>query len=97
VTDAASGSEIGGLRFREIEVDSRVANILRLTWAYLDGMDGSYVRQGIGRRCLELVREISGLEIVAADVDGQRHDDGSHLTGDAPGFVARMRQDGLIR
>jgi len=97
VTVVASGEEIGTLEFHEIEMDSRAPSVLRFTSAFLEGPDGSYRRQGIGRRCLQLIREISDMEIVAADDDGQRRDDGSHLTGDAPAFVTRMREEGLIR
>jgi hypothetical protein len=81
---------IGSLEFREI--GSPEENFLKITNAFLDRKDGSYLRQGIGRRCLTIVAEISGLKIIASDDDGIRKDDGSHLTGDAPGFIAKMRQ-----
>ena len=45
---------------------------------------------------LRLVRERSNLPIIANSNDGHQQDDGSHLTGDAPGFVERMRAAGLI-
>ena len=98
VTDAEDDSKlVGDMEFRLIEGHGHgFPDELRLTRAYLDKSGSAYKRQGIGRRCLQLVREASELEITAAEDDGQRKDDGSHLTGDAPGFVARMRDEGLI-
>ena len=90
----SDGREIGRIEFRWI--DDLNCNYLKLCWAYLDLVDSSYRFQGIGRECLKQVRELSGLAIVAAENDGMQRDDGSHLTGDAPGFVARMQAEGLI-
>lgn len=94
VLTSPGDEKIGSLDFREIE--SPEENTLKITNAFLNGLDGSYLRQGIGRRCLVLVAEISGLQIIASDDDGIRKDDGSHLTGDAPNFIAKMRQEKLI-
>jgi hypothetical protein len=44
--------EIGQLIFEE-----RDDSVLKLTWAFLDKLGTEYVHQGIGRRCLELVKE----------------------------------------
>lgn len=85
-----NGESVGGLRFNEQDGQ------LLLTWAYLDQLGPDYVRQGIGRRCLQIASQFSGMPIVARDNDGIQRDDGSHLTGDAPQFVARMRTEGLI-
>jgi GNAT superfamily N-acetyltransferase len=87
------GREIGRLRFREISDDNGC--YLKLVWAYLDKL-ADYKGQGIGRECLRVVRDRYSLPITAEDHDGIRQDDGSHLTGDAPGFVAKMREEGLI-
>lgn len=59
-------------------------------------MGGSYRRQGIGREMLRRMIEMTGMAIFAAENDGQVQEDGSHLTGDAPAFVAEMRREGLI-
>ena len=96
VTDAESGDKVGDMMFEFIEDTGHGSCCLKLTWVYLDQAGSDYKYQGIGRRCLELVRQASGMEIVAAENDGQQQEDGSHLTGDAPGFVARMREEGLI-
>ena len=88
------GSEIGRLKFRVIDDD--FDSFLKLCWAYLDRAGVEFKRQGIGRECLSLVREKSGLSIIANNNDGRQQGDGSHLTGDAAGFVERMRAEGLI-
>lgn len=85
-----SGREIGRFEFREIDEG------LKLCWAYLDKIDKTWCRQGIGREMLQRVRDFSGFAIVASDHDGLRQDDGSYLTGDAPDFVERMRKEGII-
>lgn len=84
------GIKLGQMNFSDDD------GCLKLTWAYLDQSDPVWCRQGIGQEILRQVKEVSGCPIVASDNDGIRHDDGSHLTGDAPGFVARMREEGLI-
>ena len=96
VTDTNSDLEVGGMRFSQFEGGQVGEESLYLTWAYLDQAGDCYKYQGIGRKCLELAKKVSGMQIAAAFDDGQRKDDGSHLTGDAPGFVARMRQEGII-
>lgn len=88
------GDEIGSLKFREIT--DGTDSVLKLCWAYLDRLDASYRCQGIGRECLKRVSELSGLPIVTEDDHGHRQDDGSHLTGDALCFVAKMRAEGFI-
>ncbi|RKH63751.1 hypothetical protein [Corallococcus aberystwythensis] len=91
------GDRIGALEFRVIERDERSPNTLYLSRAYLDGLGGSFVHQGIGRQCLVLVARESGMQIYASDDDGLgSKEDGSHLTGDAPGFVARMREERVL-
>ncbi|KAB0268472.1 hypothetical protein [Microvirga brassicacearum] len=86
------GNPLGRLVFRLIED----GECLKLVWAYLDHSDRAWCRQGLGREILRRVKELSGLPVTASDNDGHTQDDGSHLTGDAPAFVARMREEGLI-
>lgn len=62
----------------------------------MDLRDDSYKHEGIGREALTFFREIHGLPITASKEDGLKKDDGSHLTGDAPGFVQKMRDEGII-
>lgn len=91
-----NGERIGGLRFRCIEMDDPPYSYLHLTWAYLDELDATYLHKGIGQRCIELVLEWSGLSITASVNDGNVRSDGSHLTGDAPAFIEKMRALGLV-
>ncbi|WP_306002462.1 MULTISPECIES: hypothetical protein [Brevundimonas] len=88
------GERIGALAFSLMEDPSGYS--LKLVHAFLDGMGGSYRRQGIGREMLRRMIEMTGMAIFAAENDGQVQEDGSHLTGDAPAFVAKMRREGLI-
>ncbi len=68
----------------------------RLTWMYLDLKDNSYKHQGICREALKFFKEIYGMPITASEHNGIRKADGSHLTGDAPYFVEKMRNEGII-
>jgi hypothetical protein len=84
-------AKLGEMKFREND------GCLKLVWAYLDQKDPAWCCQGIGREIIRNVIQLSGCVIFASDNDGMRLDDGSHLTGDAPAFVAKMRAEGLIR
>lgn len=84
-------SKLGQLEFAEKD------GYLKLVWAYLDQSDPAWCRQGIGREILRHVIEYSGYVIVANDHDGLKQEDGSHLTGDAPAFVAKMKKEGFIQ
>jgi hypothetical protein len=82
--------EIGSIDYRII--DNEHYEYIRLTHMSLDI---EYVRKGIGRECLKLLKEY-GLPVTAAYDDGIRKDDGSHLTGDAVYFIQTMRNEGLV-
>ena len=62
----------------------------------LDKLNGTLLRQGIGRECVRLVADFTCMNIIAAANNGHTSDDGSHLTGDAPRFVAFLRKQGLL-
>ena len=87
----AGGAKIGSIEF-DLRDDDQV---LYLMWAHLEDLPG-YTRQGIGRECIRRMSDIFGLPVRAADNDGMRRDDGSHLTGDAPPFVDALKKEGLI-
>ncbi|MBI5886814.1 MAG: hypothetical protein HZB85_09585 [Deltaproteobacteria bacterium] len=87
-------NKVGCFKFKEVDVNT--GSVLKLTWCYLNLVNEQYKRQGIGRHIIKLIKERYGLPIVAEDNDGIRKEDGSHLTGDAPMFIAKMRQEGLI-
>jgi len=86
------GSLIGRMEFSE---DSESGS-LKLVWAYLDILNSTWRRQGIGRQMLKEVKSLSGRCVFAETNDGIKREDGSHLTGDAPSFVAQMRVEGII-
>lgn len=93
VTDA-QGKEIGSIELSLIESD--YSDHYRIVSMFLDKNGGSYLRQGIGRECLKQHVEIFNTSIIASDDDGIRKNDGSHLTGDAPGFISQMRKEGFV-
>ncbi len=68
----------------------------KITWMYMDLINKSYKRMGIGRECIRFFEEIMGVTLTAEYHDGIPNNEGSHLTQDAPAFVAQMRKEGLI-
>jgi hypothetical protein len=63
-----------------------------ITHLALDGCK----RLGIGQRCLELHKKIFGTPLTAGRSNAGQQEDGSHLTGDGPAFIANMRKKGLV-
>lgn len=57
--------------------------------------NGSFRRQGIGRRALEFVRAEEGILPAFRYPDGLDWDDGSHLIDDGPMFAEAMIKEGL--
>lgn len=91
----AAGSKIGNIDFNWIEeVDGSL--YLLLTNAYIEGAGGIYQGHGVGTKCVELVGENYDVAIVARAHDGIERSDGSHLTGNAPSWVAGMHEKGLL-
>ena len=88
------GGKIGQINFHKIEMEDDYH--YKIVWMYLDLKDASYKRKGIGRAALQFFKERADSYLVAEGNDGMRRDDGSHLTGDAPAFVAAMVKEGLI-
>jgi len=56
----------------------------------------AYKNSGLGRAALEYFVEYTGAQVYARENDGNVRDDGSHLTEDAPGFVGKMIDEGLL-
>lgn len=52
---------------------------------------------GLGRAALEFFIDKTDATIYARSHDGLVRDDGSHLTEDAPAFVTKMQEEGLIQ
>ncbi|WP_248767869.1 hypothetical protein [Pseudomonas sp. MWU12-2345] len=53
-------------------------------------------RLGIGQRCLEIHKEAFCEPLTAGTSALGQFDDGSHLTGDGPAFIAKMRKKGIV-
>jgi hypothetical protein len=91
------GNLIGAIECRFIEEPSaRDSCYLKMTNAFLEGRDRQYLYLGIGTRCIELLRQETGLPIYVARHDGLTQADGSHLTGDAPAFADKLERLGLV-
>jgi hypothetical protein len=85
---------IGSITFRHIEgADRYDEDHFVVTNMYLDGPNGSrnYIKQGIGQ---EIISSASITVTFHID-DGNRRDDGGHLTGDGPAFARKMVAKGL--
>lgn len=95
-----SGAVIGNVSYDLREgADPRGGDdVYLITNIFLDGpaQDREYVGQGIGRECMRILSQDYGYTVVASRDDGIRRDDGSHLTGDAPGFFQKMVSEGLV-
>ncbi|MHC9419724.1 hypothetical protein ACYZX9_14130 [Sphingomonas citri] len=85
---------IGSMTFRHIEgADRHDEDRFVVTNMYLDGPNGSgdYIKQGIGQ---EIISSMA-IPVTFHVDDGNRRDDGGHLTGDGPGFARKMVAKGL--
>lgn len=92
-----SGERIGAIEFLLIEQPAAPDGYyLKMTHAFLEGVGGKYMRQGIGTECVRLMAKASGFPITANENDGMVRQDGSHLTGDAPFWVAKLRERKLL-
>lgn len=87
------GAKKGSISLRLIEGDLPCQpDVYHITHLALD----SCSHRGIGRRCLQFHRELFDAPITAGSSDGTKCDDSSHLTGDGPGFIARMKAEGIL-
>lgn len=93
ISVALAGARVGEISLRYVEDDDfPQSDHYHITHLALDRCR----RQGLGRRCLQLHREVFNSPISAGTNNGSINDDGSHLTGDGPAFIETMRQEGLI-
>lgn len=93
LVESYDGEYIGKI---ELDCDHDYDPTCKIVWMYLDGQNGRYLHKGIGREALKFLKEYSGCQIITEDDNGIKRDDGSHLTGDAPVFVNKMRKEGII-
>lgn len=87
---------VDGPKLGSIELRATGNGHYHLTWMYLDQDGGAFKRRGIGRQALKFHNESFGSLFTAAPNDGRQRDDRSHLTGDARGFIRKMRDEGLV-
>jgi hypothetical protein len=89
--------ELKALHEEDIDEDDYYAReeAYKLMWMGLEKL-GTYKHQGIGTACIQFHKDYYGAPIYASPNDGQTRDDGSHLVGDGPYFVAKMVKLGLI-
>ncbi len=71
------GKNIGRIELSKVDEEHTADISYKITWMYLDMLDGSYVRKGIGRECLRFFIQYTGAVIFASENDGARRDDGS--------------------
>lgn len=90
----SQGDEVGSILLSLIDCEHD--ECYKITWMYLNKKGSTFLRQGIGRAALKFHKEIFMTPIVASDDDGITKSDGSHLTGDAPGFIRKMREEGFV-
>lgn len=62
----------------------------------ITAMQSPFPQMGLGEMALHLFIDMTGAELYVRAQDGQKYDDGSHLTNDAPFFVSKMQKKGLI-
>lgn len=90
----AHQNEVGRLSFRAYEVPmfgDYEETCYQLTHAFIEGDEGKYKYQGIGTEAFRFFRECTGASVTFSEDDGLQKNDGSHLTGDAPRFVAKLK------
>ena len=87
---------VDGPQLGSIELQATRSGEYHLKSMYLDRDGGAFKRCGIGRQALTFHNELFGCLFTAAPNDGHEREDGSHLTGDAPRFIQKMRDEGLI-
>ena len=87
-----NGKTVGSIVFREVGLPHPPYVLYHITNLGLDKCK----KQGVGRACLLFHKEIYSAPLSAGRDDGILEDDGSHLTGDGVGFIAKMRQEGIV-
>ncbi|MGV0961886.1 MULTISPECIES: hypothetical protein [Burkholderiales] len=97
--DVTDGSEI------LVTKDGKKCGSILLSYRECDGDDYYHITnlglegckgQGVGRQCLKMHKETFGSPLTAGSSHNGKQDDGSHLTGDGPGFIKKMREEGIV-
>lgn len=89
----SGGLTVGTISLRCIEGDHPYQpDTFHITHLALDRC----ARRGIGRHCLKLHCKLFGSPLTAGTNNGTTSEDGSYLTGDGPGFIGKMRKEGIV-
>lgn len=92
ITVSRGGDVLGTILLNYIECDWPDPDHYHITNLSLERCSG----MGLGRECLIFHKECFDAPITAGDDHGRESLDGSHLTGTGPGFIRKMRQEGLV-
>ena len=84
------GEKCGSILLSCRECDD--ADYYHITNLGLEGCKG----EGVGRQCLKLHKEMFDAPLTAGSSHSGKQDDGSHLTGDGPSFIEKMRKEGIV-
>ncbi len=63
---------------------------------HLTHMNSCPPGEGIGTEIIKYVKEITDSYVTFSEDDGNKKEDGSHLTGNGPAFVNSLRKKGII-
>ncbi len=93
ITVYKNGKKCGSIVLSCREGDGQmIPDTYHITNLGLDDCKG----QGLGRRCLELHKEMFDTPLTAGSNNMGKQEDGSHLTGDGVGFIEKMRKEGIV-
>jgi len=92
ITVRRGGDARGTISLNYIEGDWPDPDHYHITHLSLEKCSGI----GLGRKCLIFHKECFDAPITAGNDNGIQSNDGSHLTGSGPGFIRKMRQEGLV-
>lgn len=83
--------EIGKFQFKTLTDDSPDYKLMYMN------LDIEYTRQGLGKNALLFFKNETGAKIFTSKDDGLTRQDSSHLTGNAPMFVSKMKKNELFQ
>lgn len=97
ITFEENGQRIGDeFKFIDESADGNEDGVGNGNRFLLQRMFTPVTKAGLGRLAIKFFIEITNATIYTRKNDGIERSDGSNLTGDAPGFVSKMQDEGLI-
>lgn len=82
----------GSISLTSIEMPNSTNELFRITNLSLEKCK----RHGVGTSCLKFHKKSFNSTLTAGSSDGQKCNDGSHLTADGVPFIERMRELGIV-